>query len=123
LYSFIHTPQHINTIFLGIVDISKKNLIVLALLAGVSQYFQASLMPKPAISDNGSNPSFQENMTKSMQTQMKYVFPFLITFIAYNVAGAVVIYWITSNVFAIGQQMYANKKKRLAIEALNNIHE
>ncbi|MFA5095528.1 MAG: YidC/Oxa1 family membrane protein insertase [Candidatus Paceibacterota bacterium] len=123
LYSFIHAPEHINMLFLGILDISQKNILILAILAGISQYFQASLMPKPAISEKIDKSSFQENMTKSMQTQMKYVFPFIIAFIAYSVSGAVALYWITSNIFAIGQQMYANKKKRLAIEAVNNIHE
>ncbi len=122
LYSFIHAPAHINMIFLGILDIGQKKILILAILAGISQYFQASLMPKPAVSGKGAD-SFQDNFTNSMQTQMKYVFPFLIAFIAYNVSGAVALYWITSNIFAIGQQMYANKKKRLAIEAVNNIHE
>ena len=102
-YPFIQTPQHVNMIFLGILDISQKKLIILALIAGISQYFQASLMPKPILSTDKNNPdSFQENLTKSMQTQMKYVFPFLIAFIAYNVSGAVALYWITSNIFAIG---------------------
>jgi membrane protein insertase Oxa1/YidC/SpoIIIJ len=110
-------------LFLGILDISQKNILILAILAGISQYFQASLMPKPAVSAKTDKSSFQENMTSSMQTQMKYVFPFIIAFIAYSVSGAVALYWITSNIFAIGQQMYANKKKRLAIEAVNNIHE
>jgi YidC/Oxa1 family membrane protein insertase len=122
LYPFIHAPGHINMLFLGILDISQKNILILAILAGISQYFQASLMPKPAVSAKTDKSSFQENMTSSMQTQMKYVFPFIIAFIAYSVSGAVALYWITSNIFAIGQQMYANKKKRLAIEAVNN-HE
>jgi YidC/Oxa1 family membrane protein insertase len=122
LYPFIHAPAHINMIFLGILDIGQKKILILAIIAGISQYFQASLMPKPAVSDKASG-SFQENMTNSMQTQMKYVFPFIIAFIAYNVSGAVALYWVTSNIFAIGQQMYANKKKRLAIEAVNDIHE
>jgi YidC/Oxa1 family membrane protein insertase len=121
LYPFIHAPAHINMLFLGILDIGQKSLI-LAIIAGISQYFQASLMPKPVVSDKNSD-SFQDNFARSMQTQMKYVFPFLIAFIAYRVSGAVALYWITSNIFAIGQQMYANKKKRLAIEAVNNIHE
>lgn len=117
LYSFIKAPEHINMVFLGILDISQKGLLILALLAGISQYFQARLMPKPAVSDK-STGSFQENFTKSMQTQMKYVFPFVVAFIAYSVSGAVALYWITSNIFAIGQQIYANKKKKLALEAV-----
>ena len=108
LYSFIHVPEHINMIFLGILDISKKSL-VLAILAGVSQYLQAHFMPKPAVS-TGDGSSFQESFTKSMSMQMKYIFPFLVAFIAYSISGAVALYWITSNIFAVGQQIYVNKK-------------
>ena len=118
LYSFVHAPANVNMLFLGILDISQKGLIVLALLAGISQYFQAVLMPKPA-TQNKDSKSFQDNLTSSMQTQMKYVFPFVIAFIAYSVSGAVALYWITSNIFAIGQQLYANKKRKLALEAVN----
>lgn len=116
LYSFINIPEHINMSFLGILDLGQKSLI-LAVLAGISQYFQAVFMPKPIDSGNKSN-SFQENFAKSMQTQMKYVFPVIIVFIAYRVSGAVALYWITSNIFAIGQQLYANRKKKLALETI-----
>jgi YidC/Oxa1 family membrane protein insertase len=116
LYPFIHAPQHINMNFLGILDIGKKSL-VLAILAGVSQYFQAHLMPKPVAPEKETS-SFQENFSKSMQTQMKYIFPFVVAFIAYSVSGAVALYWITSNIFAIGQQIYANRKKELALKAV-----
>jgi len=117
LYPFIRIPEHMNMVFLGVLDISQKKIIILTILAGLSQYFQAYLMPKPAISDKPAT-SFQENFTKSMQTQMKYVFPLVVAFIAYSVSGAVALYWITSNIFAIGQQIYANKKKKLALEAV-----
>ena len=117
LYPFIHAPEHINMIFLGVLDIGQKSL-VLAILAGVSQYFQARLMPKPATPEKSTGSSFQENFTKSMHTQMKYVFPFIVAFIAYRVSGAVALYWITSNIFAVGQQIYANRKRKLALEAV-----
>jgi len=117
LYSFIHVPEKINMNFLGLVDISGKGLLFFAILAGISQYFQAHFMPKPAASNTGDKGSFQENFSKSMQIQMKYVFPFVVAFIAYSVSGAIALYWITSNVFAIGQQIYA-KKKNTAIVAI-----
>jgi YidC/Oxa1 family membrane protein insertase len=110
LYSFIHMPEKISMNFLGIFDISGSKIIVLAIMAGVSQYFQAYFMPKQPVSDSSEKGSFQENFTKSMQTQMKYVFPFVVAFIAYSVSGALALYWITSNIFAIGQQIYAEKK-------------
>ena len=109
LYSFVNAPEHANMIFLGILDISQKS-VILAILAGVSQYLQAYFMPQltPSKIPGGS---FSENFAKSMQTQMKYVFPFVVAFIAYSISGAVAIYWITSNLFMVGQQIYVKKEK------------
>ncbi|OGI74178.1 hypothetical protein A3D42_01880 [Candidatus Nomurabacteria bacterium RIFCSPHIGHO2_02_FULL_41_18] len=106
LYSFVHIPENINLLFLGILDISQKN-IILAILAGASQYFQAYFMPKLP-SSQATPGSFQESFSKSMNMQMKYFFPFLMAFIAYG-SGALALYWITSNVFTIFQQIYVGK--------------
>lgn len=112
LYSFIHIPEHINMMFLGIVDITQKS-IILAVLAGISQYLQAHFTPKPAVSPvvDGTTPSFQDSFAKSMSMQMKYIFPFVVAFIAYSISGAVALYWITSNLFMVGQQIYVKKKE------------
>lgn len=111
LYSFVHVPEKINMVFLGILDISGKSL-PLAILAGVSQYLQAHFMPKPAVATPGAPTSFAESFSKSMHVQMKYVFPFIVAFIAYTISGAVALYWITSNIFTVGQQIYFNRKKQ-----------
>ncbi|MDQ5922845.1 MAG: Preprotein translocase subunit YidC [Patescibacteria group bacterium] len=118
LYSFISAPENVNTQFLGLLDIGQKSLI-LAVLAGISQYFQAYFMPKPP-KNKGDGNSFQENFARSMQIQMRYVFPFLVAFIAYSVSGAVALYWITSNIFSIGQQIYTNKKNISLTTVKNN---
>ena len=110
LYSFIQAPENMNMNFLGGLDIGGKSL-VLALLAGASQYLQAHFMPKPSPSKTGTG-SFQESFSKSMHMQMKYVFPVVVAFIAYSISGAVALYWITSNIFSVGQQIYANRKKK-----------
>src|SRR6185369_1507319 len=122
LYSFIHIPDHINSMFLGILDISQKS-IILAVLAGVSQFLQAYYMPKPPAHDSNSksSPSFSDSMTKSLNTQMKYIFPFIVAFIAYRISGAVALYWITSNLFMVGQQIYAKRKDPIVIEAVKYI--
>lgn len=112
LYSFVSIPENINMSFLGLIDIHGKSLL-LAVLAGFSQYLQAHFMPKPAPSNQEG--SFQDSFAKSMHVQMKYVFPFLIAFIAYSVSGAIALYWVTSNIFAVFQQIYVNKKKNQAV--------
>ena len=116
LYSFIQIPENVNMIFLGVLNISGKSLI-LAILAGVSQYLQAHFMPKPNPSSSpvGSIPSFAESFTKSMHIQMKYIFPFVVAFIAYSISGAVALYWITSNLFMVGQQIYIKKEKNFKV--------
>jgi len=109
LYSFVKVPAQMDIVFLGLIDLSQKS-IILAILAGISQYLQAHFMPKPAPS-TGDKGSFQESFAKSMQMQMKYVFPFLIVFIAYSISGAIALYWVVSNMFAVGQQLYIKNQK------------
>ncbi len=115
LYSFIKVPEKMNMLFLGFLEISGKSLF-LALLAGVSQYLQAYFMPKPPAIKNSSSPTFAESFGKSMNMQMKYVFPFVVAFIAYTISGAVALYWITSNLFAVGQQIYVNKNEKSVLD-------
>jgi len=116
LYSFVSMPENINVLFLGLIDISSKSFF-LAAAAGASQYLQARMMPKPEAATEKEKESFQHNLNKSMHMQMKYIFPFLIFFILYtdffgiSASGAVALYWITSNLFTVGQQIYANRKK------------
>ncbi len=111
MYSFIHIPDHMNMIFLGILDISGKS-ILLAVLAGISQYLQAYFMPTPTPSLSNNEPGgFAESFSKSMNLQMKYIFPFIVAFIAYRISGAIALYWITSNLFAVAQQIYVNRKQ------------
>ena len=114
IYSFIHIPPNVSNHFLGLIDISKTHIWFLAILAGASQFFQAYYMPKPAATTaTPGKESFQDSFSRSMQTQMKYVFPFVVAYIAYSVSRAIALYWVTSNVFAIGQQIYAKKKNNM----------
>ncbi|MFA6257141.1 MAG: YidC/Oxa1 family membrane protein insertase [Candidatus Paceibacterota bacterium] len=110
LYSFIPVPEHANMMFLGVLDIAGKS-VVLAILAGVSQYLQAHFMPKPTPTSSSNSGSFSDSFAKSMHLQMKYIFPFIVAFIAYSISGAVALYWITSNVFMAGQQIYVKRKE------------
>lgn len=105
-YSFIHIPGTFNLNFLGI-DLSAKS-IYLAIIAGISQFCQGYLaqgrQPKPVGDD------MKAEFAKSMQTQMVYVLPLMIVFIAYRISAAVALYWITSNIFTVGQELYTRWK-------------
>ena len=105
LYSFIGVPGHVSTIFLGWFDISHTKNIYLALMVGVTQFFQAWFMfagktPEPATTGG----SFETDFAKNMSLQTKYVLPVVISVISYGLTGALAVYWITSNLFGIGQE-------------------
>jgi len=119
IYSFIEKPENLNTLFLGLIDIADKSYL-LAALAGISQFLQAHYMPQATPStDTSKLPSFSESFAKSMQVQMKYVFPFIVFFISYRISGAIALYWAVSNLFAVGQQIYAKKRQSEDSNTLN----
>lgn len=109
LYSFVKIPGEINMNFLGLINIGGKSLI-LAILVGVTQFFQMKLsIPPPAPRAEGKQ-SMKDELSRSMNVQMRYIMPVFVAFIAYSISGAVGIYWTTSNLFAIGQELYLRRK-------------
>ncbi len=108
LYSFIPHPEEIFSTFLGIVDLSRPNLI-LALLAGASLFFQvkfSNLKPKGKLKGD-----LKSDIQIVMQKQMQYFLPIFTFFILLKLPSALGLYWITSTVFAIVQQFILNKKE------------
>ena len=107
LYSFIQVPSIMHTNFLGLVEMSSKS-VVLGLMAGATQFVQGYLsMPiKPKSAEQKEAPTFQEQLSESMQMNAKYILPVFIAFVAWRVSAAVALYWIVSNIFTIVQEWY-----------------
>lgn len=107
LYSFVGVPEGVNTTFLNTIDITGKS-IVISILAGLTQFVQAHLMG--AGTKKPKDRSFQGDFARTMQLQMKYVFPVVIVFIAYSLSAMIALYWTTSNLFTIVQEWYLRNK-------------
>ena len=117
LYPFIHFPPKINMEFLGIINMQEKSLF-LAILAGLSQFIHAKISsPKTKPTEN-KNKTFQGELMKSMNLQMKYVLPIFIAFIAYRISAAVALYWTVSNIFTIIQELIV--RRRIDKDILNS---
>lgn len=106
LYSFVSSPDYVNPTFLGTIDITSKSLI-LALLAGASTYLQIQVSMKSQTKPAGD--SFQDNLVRTMQTQMKYVFPIIVFFISYTISGVIALYMLTTNLFSSWQETFIRK--------------
>lgn len=107
LYSFVERPEFLSTTFLGFMDITVKS-VILALLAATSTFIQFKVSTKGQTPPTGN--SFGDNLAKSMQTQMKYFFPVIVFFISYSISGAIALYWLTTNLFSIGQELFIRRK-------------
>jgi len=103
LYSFIPTPEVVNTMFLGLIDLIKPN-IVIAVLAGLGQFFQTRMTTKRT---KTKGKDFQNQMQK----QMQYFFPIFTVIILFRLPSAIGLYWLTTTIFTIIQQYFIFRKK------------
>lgn len=110
LYPFITQPESIDYSFFGIVDLSQTHNIVLAVLAGLAQFWQMQMMTskQPEVKTKGSQ---DENMTAIMNKQMKVVMPIMTVMIGYQFSAGLALYWLVSTLFQVFQQIYTFKHK------------
>ncbi|MCX6754563.1 MAG: YidC/Oxa1 family membrane protein insertase [Candidatus Nomurabacteria bacterium] len=116
IYSFISTPTNLHTNFLGLIEMGQRSMI-LAFFAGLTQFIQGYLATpiKSKLEivgqvDLNTPKTFQEQLSDSMQMNVRYILPIFITFIAWQISAAVALYWITSNTFTIVQEWYIRKQ-------------
>jgi YidC/Oxa1 family membrane protein insertase len=107
LYSFVSVPV-VNMHFLGLIDISLSKNLLLAFFVGLTQYFQVRYSI-PKAKPRAKEDTFKDELARSMSVQMRYVMPGFMALIAYGFPGAVALYFITSNIFAVFQEMYIRK--------------
>ena len=109
LYSFVKHPEVINMMFLGIL-LTKKSFI-LALIAAITQYYQIKLsMPALAALDKDAKPSFKDDFARSLNMQMRYMLPLIVFGVSYTISAAIALYWATTNLFSIAQELYVKRK-------------
>lgn len=119
IYSFIQIPATLSTNFLGVFELGEKSLF-LGVLTGLSQFIQGYLASpvknkqieviKDTDSIKDKKTDFQEQLSDSMQMNVRYILPVFIGFIAWKISAAVALYWTVSNIFTILQEWYIRRK-------------
>ncbi|OGD29775.1 hypothetical protein A3A18_01530 [Candidatus Azambacteria bacterium RIFCSPLOWO2_01_FULL_44_84] len=112
LYSFVAAPSNIQPVFLGLFDLTQRS-VILAIVAGALQYFQAKMMMptfakasvnKPASAAGA--PDFGQMMSK----QMLYFAPILTIVISWSLPAALPLYWIVTTLATLAQQYWIKKR-------------
>lgn len=112
LYSFVHVPAQVNMEFLGLIDMGKRS-IVLAILAMLAQFLYTRLSMGPRGSKTPVETveaSFSSDMAKSLDLQARYMLPLIVGVIGYTIVAAAPLYWITGNLFMVGQELLAGRR-------------
>lgn len=105
--------NNVHTNFLGILELTKVNKYVLPLIVGALQFFQLKLT---TFSKKKKEEGGQQEPSSEMETAnktMTYIMPVMIAIFTASVPAGVGLYWGVSTLFALGQQVIANRKTML----------
>lgn len=97
--------SQVQTVFLGILDLTKVNFWVLPVIVGVLQYLQMKL----SFARKQPQPTDKSEMEVANKT-MTYIMPVMIAFFTASVPSGVGLYWAFSTIYGIVQQMVINKQ-------------
>ncbi len=111
LYSFINNPGNINQISLSVFNMAKPNY-VLAVLAGVAQYFQAKTLSRKYPPKEAGEGSKDEAMMSMMNKQMLYFMPVMTIVIGFSLPAGLTLYWFFSTLLMVLQQVWQFKKNK-----------
>lgn len=106
LYAFVAHPGTINFISLGF-DLTKASP-VLAVLAGLAQYWQNKMLisKAPPKEVRKTAEAKDESMTAIMNKQMTFMMPALTVFIGLTFPAGLTLYWLVTTLLTILQQKY-----------------
>jgi YidC/Oxa1 family membrane protein insertase len=103
LYSFVARPTELHTSFLGLLNLTESNLVVVG-LAALLQYVQMHMIfPKKA---PGEPLSPEDKMSRNMAC----IGPVITIAVFYNFPAAIGLYWVVTTLFSIGQQYFITKQ-------------
>ncbi len=110
LYSFVHVPDSVNMSFLGFIDMGAAHNIPLAALVAISQFVYTRLSMGKTEHDSPVEASLSGDMAKSFEFQARYMMPAIFGVVAYFVAAAAPLYWLTANLAMIAQEYFSGRR-------------
>lgn len=102
LYHFVHQPTIINSVFLGLANLSKPNFILVIISAALQFYSTKMIMPSKTQTPKDAEPS--QKMTMMLQKQMLFIGPVMTLIILAPLPSIISLYWSATTVFSIFQQ-------------------
>lgn len=105
LYSFVGRPANLNVVSFGFLNLAKPD-IVLAVLAGASQFWQTKMLQAVQPPRHLNGGAQDERMMTAMNKQMMYFMPLMTVFIGVGLPSGLILYWLVTTLLTILQQWY-----------------
>ncbi|HQA95834.1 MAG TPA: YidC/Oxa1 family membrane protein insertase [Candidatus Colwellbacteria bacterium] len=105
LYSFVRPITAVNYVFLGLINLKESNTIMLGLALGVQ--FLQGVMSAPGGLFGKTSPELQNARKTAVNTSLMMVG--LLALFFWNLPAAIGLYWMTSGLFSMIQQVIVNK--------------
>lgn len=96
---FLYLPAGFNASFLGLINLHERSIIIVG-IATIAQYILGVI---------SVGKGDQNDPAHTMARTMIIIGPLLTILVLYSLPSAVGLYWVTTTVFSIIQQMYINK--------------
>ena len=107
VHAVVQADGSLKTTFLGLVNLAKPS-IILAILAGATQFVQTKLM----------TPNKPDDATQKMMANMVFLFPVITIVISLSLPAALPLYWTVSTAIAAFQQYLVMHKEVTLFEHL-----
>lgn len=118
IYSFIHYPLTMTTIFLGFINLNQKSILI-GLLAGFFQFCQGKIMEarqnhkSDAEAFNKYSKKEPQQVMMNFTRQMNYIMPLITFLIAWRLPAGVGLFWTTMTLFSVFQELWINRQLKL----------
>ncbi len=102
VYSFIKVPRDVNTLFIGILNLSQKNPLFAMFVATV-QFFQTKFNSKNIPQQKNFSSEREKKIfefSQMFQKQMNFFMPLFTFFILSTLPSIIGLYWLTTNLFS-----------------------
>ena len=117
LYPFIQNPGNLNPVSFGFLDLSKNHNLVLAIVAGATQFWQGKMLMQKKPPVHGAATK-DEDMAVAMNKQMTYIMPLFSAYISWALPSGLVVYIITTTLLTILQQYMVFRKPKVNSEII-----
>ncbi len=111
-FLFKFKPESIDSVSLGFINLAEPN-IVLAVLAGGAQFWQAKMMLTKKKEGESNENSKEDGLANMMGKQMLYFMPILTIVIGVTLPGGVTLYWFLFTLLTAVQQVYVMKDSQV----------